>query len=429
MRILLATSHRDVVGGAETYLHDLLPLLCARGHEVSLLYEKEAAGGGVAVDDRTPGLPSWCVRDQGLAEALRRAQAWRPDVFFSHGLESPDAEAGLLERWPGVLFAHTYHGTCVSGTKRHAWPSPRPCDRALGPACLAAYYLRRCGGLDPRTLVRLYRLQRRHQALLPRYRALIVGSRHMWKEYHRHGLPAERLHLALLFAARVSPDPDPPRDRPPTGRVLFAGRLTDVKGGRQLVEALGRARAALSRPLTLAVAGDGPERAALEETCLRSGVSAEFHGWLDEPPLTALMRQADVLAVPSVWPEPFGHIGLEAGCVGLPAVAFAVGGIPDWLFPGESGELAPGDPPTAAGLADALVRALADPAHLARLRVGAWRAAGRFSRQDHLVTVEAVLEGVVSGRLAPDHGRIPAPNGGGERLHAAPGAGPGWGRG
>jgi glycosyltransferase involved in cell wall biosynthesis len=96
--------------------------------------------------------------------------------------------------------------------------------------------------------------------------------------------------------------------------------------------------------------------------------------------------------VPSTWPEPFGLIGLEAACVGLPAVAFDVGGMPDWLRPGESGELAPGDPPTVAGLADALTRALGDTGHLQRLREGAWRAAGAFTLDRHINGLEAILE-------------------------------------
>jgi glycosyltransferase involved in cell wall biosynthesis len=109
------------------------------------------------------------------------------------------------------------------------------------------------------------------------------------------------------------------------------------------------------------------------------------------------MRQADLLAVPSVWPEPFGLVGIEAGCVGLPAVAFAVGGIPDWLAPGESGELAGGRPPTVAGLAEALVRALADPLHWQRLRLGAWHMAQRFTPEKHVAQVEQVLERAAHG--------------------------------
>jgi glycosyltransferase involved in cell wall biosynthesis len=174
--------------------------------------------------------------------------------------------------------------------------------------------------------------------------------------------------------------------------VLLIGRLTDLKGGRLLVQAVRLAAATLRRPLTLVVAGDGPERAALEELARRQQVPAEFVGWVGAARRAELMRAADVLAVPSVWPEPFGLVGIEAGCVGLPAVAYAVGGIPDWLVPGRSGELAPGGPPTARGLAQALHRALADSAHLARLRAGAWEMARHYSQQRHVAALEAALE-------------------------------------
>ena len=60
-------------------------------------------------------------------------------------------------------------------------------------------------------------------------------------------------------------------------------------------------------------------------------------------------------------------------------MAYRVGGIPDWLSAGESGELAPDDPPTVAGLADAIHRSLADPSHYARLSRGAFEIASRFT--------------------------------------------------
>ena len=112
----------------------------------------------------------------------------------------------------------------------------------------------------------------------------------------------------------------------------------------------------MRRPLTLVVAGDGQEKPHLEALAKRLEVPTQFAGRVG-PGLRGLMR-GEVLAVPSVWPEPFGLVGIEAGCVGLPAVAYEVGGIPDWLAPGESGESAPGERPTVAGLADALVRRL-----------------------------------------------------------------------
>jgi glycosyltransferase involved in cell wall biosynthesis len=104
-----------------------------------------------------------------------------------------------------------------------------------------------------------------------------------------------------------------------------------------------------------------------------------------------------VLAVPSLWPEPFGVVGVQAGFVGLPSVAYATGGIPDWLEPGVTGELAPGDHPTVAGFADALVRALRDPEHLMRLRRGAWKSAHRHTMKAHLAALEPVLASAAGG--------------------------------
>ncbi len=279
MRILIATTHRMVVGGVETYLRALLPVLVARGHELSLLYEDVDAPGSAAVDDGVPDVPCWHFAGP---DALRAAADWRPDVCFAHGLAAPQREAALLERFAVVLFAHNYHGTCISGSKCHSFPRAQPCGRTLGPLCLALHYARRCGGLNPRTTLRQYALQQRRRELLPRYRAVVVASRHMREEMVRHGVPAERVELLPLFPPGVEPDREPPAARPWTQRLLFAGRLTDLKGGAYLVPALAHARRALGRRLELVVAGDGPQRPALERlrgagTCRRSSAA----GWTD----------------------------------------------------------------------------------------------------------------------------------------------------
>jgi len=168
--------------------------------------------------------------------------------------------------------------------------------------------------------------------------------------------------------------------------------LTAIKGWRHLLDAVPKAATILGRTLTLVIAGDGPERDMCEATARQKGVAVEFLGWVDLDRRNAEMRAADVIVVPSIWPEPFGLIGIEAGCVGTPAVAYAVGGIPDWLVPGVSGELAPGERPNPSELADAIVRALVNPEHLQRLRVGAWETARRFTPEAHLDRLIPILE-------------------------------------
>jgi len=124
---------------------------------------------------------------------------------------------------------------------------------------------------------------------------------------------------------------------------------------------------------------------------VRLGVEASFVGWVGPGQRTELLHQADVLVVPSLWPEPFGLAGVEAAAVGLPAVAYAVGGIVDWLRPGETGELADGTGFGPRPLAAALERALRDPAHHRHLQLGAWRRAHEFGADRHFSSLEKLF--------------------------------------
>lgn len=132
----------------------------------------------------------------------------------------------------------------------------------------------------------------------------------------------------------------------------------------------------------------------------RLGVEVEFAGWVSGDRREEVITQSDLLAVPSLWPEPFGLVGLEAACLGVPAVGYAVGGIPEWLIPGVSGELAPGNPPTVEGLSAAIVRALEDHEHYHRLSLGAWKTSQQFSLSSHLDKLESVFNAVAGHRSA-----------------------------
>jgi glycosyltransferase involved in cell wall biosynthesis len=230
------------------------------------------------------------------------------------------------------------------------------------------------------------------QALLSKNRAIAVASGHMRTEYLRHGVEAKRVHVVSLPPTGVQADPNPPQRQGARNRLLFLGRLTDLKGVDYLLRALRPAERELGRTLALTVAGSGAEEARLRALARQLQLNVEFTGWLDAAERTRRIRESDLLAAPSIWPEPFGLVGIEAGCAGLPAVAYDVGGITEWLRPGESGEIASGNPPTASGLTDAIVRALADPEHYQRLSRGAWEMARRFTMAAHLEKLLPVLE-------------------------------------
>jgi glycosyltransferase involved in cell wall biosynthesis len=384
MRILVATWHRQVVGGTEQYLATVVPALRAAGHDVATLVEHDATTDAQVVDDR-PVLAS--IPLHGREGAVQRAREFRPDVCWIHGLEDPDLEARLLSIAPGVLFAHAYYGTCGTGTKRFAFPRVRPCERVLGPACLPLTYARRCGGLDPVAIANTWSVQRARSRLHPRYRRILVASRHMQRELLRHGVPEPRTAVVPLPLTGIAPLPSPVR-RDPAGPVVFLGRLTAEKGPRHLVEAAAIAAGRGTRR-TLWFIGGGPELDRLRRLASHRQVDAEFLGWRG-PDRFGLLAKASLLAMPSLWPEPFGLSGIEAGALCIPAIGYEAGGIPEWLTPGVTGELAP-IPPDPGALAAAMVRALEDPRHYDVLCVGAWEMAARHTMPAHLRVLESVF--------------------------------------
>jgi glycosyltransferase involved in cell wall biosynthesis len=384
MRILIANEARSGAGGVETYLAAVADGLRARGHDIALLFANSASESGPTA---IPCAEWWSATDAGIADAVAKAKRWRPDVCFAHNMRNLDIDQALLDAVPVVKMMHGYFGTCVSGQKAFLAPSPLQCSRICGPACLVHYAPRRCGRLRPLEMVTNYRWAARQRSFFPRYRAVVVASGHMRGEYVAHGVGADRVHAIPLFAA--PPAAQPARD--PSVDVLFLGRMTNLKGPSVLLEAVDRAAKTIGRRVSVVMAGEGPLRAPLRERArLLTGVDADFPGWVDAPARTMLFGRSRLLAVPSVWPEPFGLVGLEAAACGVPAVAFDVGGIGEWLTDDVNGKLVqPGD---TAAMANAIAALLRDPAQRTCLADGARATAARLSPEAHLSRLEAVLD-------------------------------------
>jgi glycosyltransferase involved in cell wall biosynthesis len=384
MRILIANEARTGAGGVETYLAAAADGLRARGHDVALMFANTASETGPTT---IAAAESWSVADAGLATAIDRAKHWRPDVCFAHNMRDLDIDDALLGVAPLVKMMHGYFGTCVSGQKAFLSPSPVQCHRICGPACLVHYAPRRCGRLRPVEVVTNYRWASRQRTLFGRYRSIVVASGHMRAEYVAHGVDPDRIHAIPLFATSSPPPSSTHRDID----VLFLGRMTNLKGPALLLDAAHRASKALARLVTVTMAGEGPLRGSLGAAAGRlPNVDVSFPGWVNASARTALFGRACILAVPSVWPEPFGLVGLEAAACGVPAVAFDVGGIGEWLTNDVNGRLVTaGD---TAAMADAIAALLRNPSQRSRLAEGARAAAARLSPEAHLSRLEAVLD-------------------------------------
>ena len=370
MRIAIANWSNRHVGGLETYVANVSRALADAGHDIAFWHE------GSAPSDRAPITfpPQVPLFDAGrdLDLSFESLHTWKPDILFVHGLVSPDTERKLIDQAPAVFFGHGYYGTCITGAKTQMFPVARPCDRVFGPACLVQFYPRRCGGLSPVTMWTEYRRQAARLVNLERYRGVVVFSEHMRREFVRHGIPLDRVH-------RVEPicDPHPEVLRPgktvEPARVAFSGRLDKIKGCRLLIAAMPEVQRLIGKRIELVIVGAGPDETAcrhLAATVMNAHpmVTITFTGWLSRDRADAALDSVDAFVLPSLLPEPLGLSGLEATRRGVPVAAFRAGGIPEWLEDGVNGALAPADPPTARGLAEAIVRTLTDRRILASTR-------------------------------------------------------------
>jgi glycosyltransferase involved in cell wall biosynthesis len=141
--------------------------------------------------------------------------------------------------------------------------------------------------------------------------------------------------------------------------VLFAGALDDNKGlgFEDVLRALGDSRL---ESLNVIRVGEGQRRQRLDDLALELGVAGRIdaRGFVGRDDLRDLYAAADVVVVPSRR-ESLGLVALEAQAVGTPVVACRVGGLPEHVLPGVTGELY--DPEDIAALADALYRVLVVP--------------------------------------------------------------------
>ena len=377
-------------GGVQRYLDATVGGLIARGHQVAIFHRDP-----IAAPDRVPGmasLPQFSIAGAGLEAAIAAARAWAPEVCFSHNMNVLAIDRGLAEIAPVVKFMHGYSGTCVSGLKRFGLPIVEPCERTFGPACAVLYLPRRCGQLSVTALVNQYQWAAEQHALFARYRAMVVASEHMKREYIRHGLDPGAIHVNPLFpTCDVAPEPLQPGPQP---SVVFMGRMTALKGGDVLVRAVAAASRRLPSPIRLTMVGEGPQRPEWQKLAADLAIDCIFTGWQTGAERFDALPRADLLAVPSTWPEPFGLVGLEAAAFGVPAIAFDVGGISEWLRPGVNGVLVPANPPRAEALADALVDVFSRRAELAAMRRGALAVAREMSLARHLDRLEQIFSSI-----------------------------------
>jgi glycosyltransferase involved in cell wall biosynthesis len=402
--MMLAQSFAPIVGGEERVVEDLSRELVARGHEVSIATLQQPG-------DVTPTEVAG-ARVHALRSSSYRITRTHQDTERRHAPPAPDPETVIdLQRVlrrerPQLVHAHNWivysylplarssHSALalslhdyglICATKRlrrkdHLCSGPAAVKCQL---CASEHYGPTKGLVAAfGTRSNESRLRRNVDVFLP------VSS--TVEELCRIREDEASRVIPNFIAGLPQPDLDDPRlaQLPDEPFILFFGDATEDKGAWHLAEAYCQ----LEDPPPLVLVG----RCYIDELRERPNVHA-MGAWPHQLAIEALRRSLFSVA-PSLWPEPFGLVALEAAAAGKPIVASDIGGLRDIVLDGETGLMvAPEDRPA---LVAAMARLIADEGLRERLGAAARERAAQFSPATIVPQFEAAYELAVAGRRA-----------------------------
>ena len=374
MKVIHLISGGDT-GGAKTHVHSLLQNL-SRGMDITLVcfrdgpFAREAAELGIETRVCSGGFFS------ALREVRRMIAEEGFELVHTHGSRANLAGA-ILRSTCGRPVVSTIH-------------SDYRLDYMGRPLAAATY-----GVLNVLALRRI----KYHVGVSDAMRDLLISRRFPRETTFAiyNGLDFSRepkRHDRAAFCARVGANVAP-------GDIVVgaAARLDPVKDLATLVRGFASAREGHPE-LKLIIAGEGPERPALEALAEELGVrgAVTLAGWLDD--MEEFYSALDINTLSSL-SETFPYALTEGAAYRLPTVASAVGGIPRLIEDGKTGFLfAPGDWEK---LGARLAQLASDPGLRERLGAAVHeRAAREFSVEatcrEQRAVYEEILEREARGR-------------------------------
>jgi glycosyltransferase involved in cell wall biosynthesis len=386
MRILLLSDFFPPVrGGLEFHVDSLASALSDRGHVVAVAtLTPRATPTHPAVQAFTiRALASWVLphatRDRpfhppvpdplAAADIGKVLRVFRPDIVHGHSWLAVSLPRRL--KVPLVLTAHDYGVVCQLRTLVR-----RDGSLCVGPstACF------KCGssrlGLAKSGMLSLGTpLGRRW--LSPDH---LIAVSSTVADAIRGRFDCETTVIPNFIPDIPETAPIPVLGIPPQPYVMFAGDPSPHKGLQWLLD-IWRDDYPPAADLLIAATRQFDSKLPPRVTVLQ----------LDRPQVASALASALVAVVPSLWPDPFPTIALEAMAAGTPVIANRVGGLTDMYQNGVQGFLIePGDGVEFRGRLDELLR---DPATCSRMGQAAHAHVERFQARSVVPLIESIYDG------------------------------------
>ncbi|MBS3140293.1 glycosyltransferase [Candidatus Woesearchaeota archaeon] len=163
----------------------------------------------------------------------------------------------------------------------------------------------------------LYNYYRKLNTAL-KYCRLIAISNYVKDLLEKQGLESVTIFNAFDFSEKTTKK-NKIKNNPP--KILYLGSLTNFKGPQILLQAL------KGLPYRCDLYGEGPLKNELNQYIIKNNLNAAINNPVPPEKLKELYLRYDLVVYPSLWPEPFGRIPIEALSKEIPILASKIGAI------------------------------------------------------------------------------------------------------
>lgn len=320
MRVLWINKKASLQGGAEQYIYNTVDEMKNFNVNSSLLYDANENAHDEFLDMFDEAFP--------MLSPYEQIKNINPDVIYIHQLDNHEIFEQIMQtNVPTVRFFHDHKLFCLREHK-YTTITKQTCTKKVGLGCYGCLgFINRSDnplGFSFNSLGKLEKLQDVNKKI----HHFIVASEYMKEHLQLHAFKEEKITVNPLYASK--------KFEYSTSTVftenkilLFVGQLINGKG----LDALLKSMKKINDEYNLVVVGEGKQEEYFKHYVkeLKIEDRVTFVGKLSHEELLEYYKKSYCLIVPSVSPETFNLVGIEAQKVGLPVIATNVGGISQWL--------------------------------------------------------------------------------------------------
>jgi len=328
LRILQFIDGLGSAGGLERFVYNFSVQLEQHGHETAIVCIEPTG-------DYNWGIHKFPKIYLGTDTSTWSAsiERLRPDIVIWH-VQPQMAYAATISSQKHLTVATVHGATCPSGS-RLLRSNDEICNRKGGLGCLPIWYLRQCGfERSPIAAVRAISDHARVISALKQCTRIYAVSDSVKEFLSIEGINKDRVKVfdnTLGMLARLRKTQAMTLKPHVPLRLLYVGRLVYAKGVQYLIQAV---KELINRGENVVchIAGDGWYRGTLQKRVEELGLcdNVVFLGSVPGTDVGSIYDKADIVVVPSIWPDPAPLIVPEARERGKPVIAFDAGGLREW---------------------------------------------------------------------------------------------------